>query len=64
MKTSELIKILKAEGCYLVRHGHNHDIWYSPITRKMIPLGRHSNKEVSKGTAEAILKDAGIVIDR
>ena len=64
MKTSELIRILKAAGCYVIRHGGKHDIWYSPITQKKIPLGRHGNKEVAKGTAESILKDAGIVIDK
>ena len=31
MKTSQLTKLLKAAGCSIVRHGGNHDIWYSPI---------------------------------
>lgn len=29
MKTSELIKILKREGCYKERSGSNHDVWFS-----------------------------------
>jgi len=30
MKYSELIAALIAAGCYIARHGANHDIWYSP----------------------------------
>ena len=29
MKTNELLKLLKKNGCSLIRHGSNHDIWYS-----------------------------------
>lgn len=62
MKTSELIRLLKQHGCYLVRHGGNHDVWYSPITRQFIVVARHEGKEVSKGTAKAILKNSGIKV--
>lgn len=55
MKTSELIKILKSHGCVFVRSGGNHDMWYSPITNRQFPIGRHS-KEVKTGTAKAILR--------
>lgn len=41
MKTSELIKILKSHGCVFVRSGGNHDMWYSPITNRQFPIGRH-----------------------
>ena len=27
MKTSELIKILKKNGCFFVEHGKEHDKW-------------------------------------
>lgn len=37
MKYSELIAALIAAGCYIARHGANHDIWYSPITQKKFP---------------------------
>ena len=63
MKTSELIKLLKSAGCDVVRHGHRHDLWYSPITKKQFPVGRHPNQDVAKGTALAILKTAGIPLD-
>ena len=60
MKTSELIKLLKAAGCYIIRHGGNHDIWFSPITGNSFPVGRHQSKDVPKGTAGSIRKQAGI----
>ena len=29
MKRSELIKILKKYGCYIIREGANHEVWHS-----------------------------------
>lgn len=60
MKYSELKKLLKAHGCKLDHEGGNHEIWYSPITGKMFPIGRHKAEEVAAGTLKAILKQAGI----
>lgn len=41
MKTKELIKLLKAsKQCYVVRHGANHDIWYSEITNPQESEGK------------------------
>lgn len=45
MKFSELISELTIAGCYLVRHGKSHDVWYSPITNKRFPIGRHNPKK-------------------
>ena len=59
MKGSELIKLLKKNGCSLVGHGGRHDEWFSPITGKTFQIPRH-NKEIPKGTALSILKDAGL----
>ena len=59
MKTSELIKILRKYGCFFIRHGSNHDIWYSPVTRDEFEVWRHA-KEIPTGTANKILKKAGI----
>ncbi len=59
MKYSELEKILKKAGCYLV--GNNaHPVWYSPITNQRFQTGHHKSEEVKKGTLERILKQAGI----
>ncbi len=60
MKTSELKKMLKKRGCFIIEHGKKHDLWYSPITGKEFRVGRHPAKEVANGTVESILKDAGI----
>ena len=59
MKTAELLKILKKNGCTLVRHGTRHDIWQSPITGKQFPVPRHKT-DVKPGLLNGILKDAGI----
>ena len=59
MKVSELVKILKRNKCYLLRHGKNHDIWCSRITGKQFPVPRHPAQDVPKGTFENIKKDAG-----
>lgn len=59
MKNSELLKILKNHGCYLLRHGSNHDIWFSPITNQQFAVPRHKS-EIKPGTVRSILKSAGI----
>lgn len=60
MKVSEMIKLLKKNQCYLVEHGKEHDKWHSQITGKNFRLPRHPNKELPTGTANNILKDAGL----
>lgn len=60
MKTSELTKIIKREGCYFVEHRGDHDYWYSPISRKEFPVPRHPSREIPTGTVNKIMKDAGL----
>lgn len=60
MKHSELVKLLKKSGCYKDRNGTNHDMWYSPITRRTFAVPRHGSQEVKTGLANAILKQAGL----
>lgn len=60
MRTSELVKMLKAAGCYKIREGSNHEIWFSPITGKIFQVGRHATEEVRSGTCNRIMKDAGL----
>ena len=60
MKTSELTKMLRKAGCELIENGAKHDEWYSPITKKHFRVWRHPNKEIPTGTANRILKDAGL----
>lgn len=59
MKTHELKKILKKHGCYFLEEGGNHEKWYSPKTGIVFTVWRHKG-EISTGTVEAILKEAGL----
>ena len=60
LKISELLKLLKDNGCFFVRPGGNHDIYHSPITGKDFPVLRHSTAVVKKGLLNRILKQSGI----
>lgn len=61
MKVSEIQKKIAASGyCSLIRHGDNHDIWKNNKTGKEFQIPRHPSKELPKGTAYKILKDAGL----
>ena len=37
MKTQELLKILKKNGCKLKRNGSRHDVWYRTLQEKNLP---------------------------
>ncbi|MCH5176462.1 MAG: type II toxin-antitoxin system HicA family toxin [Prevotellaceae bacterium] len=55
MKTSELKRLLRKHGCFLVEHGANHDVWANPQgARTLVP--RHDAKEVNPKTCRSILK--------
>ena len=60
MKYSELEKLLRKAGCTIKREGTNHTIWYSPITGKQFPVGRHKSQDVKSGTLKSIKDAAGL----
>lgn len=60
MTHSELKRKLKAIGCYVIREGNNHELWFSPITGKQFPVGRHDKQEVATGTLKSIKRDSGL----
>ena len=60
MKVSELVRVLTKVGCFIHRHGANHDIWYSPITKQTFPVSRHGSQELRDGTLKSIKEKAGI----
>ena len=60
MKVSEVVKLLKKAGCYIHRHGDNHDIWFSPATGKKFSVSRHKTEELKPKTLESIKKSSGI----
>ncbi|MFL5042147.1 MAG: type II toxin-antitoxin system HicA family toxin [Xanthobacteraceae bacterium] len=54
----ELVAILRANGCYLVRPGKgSHEIWYSPINQRPVTVPRSTK---SRHTANDVLKSAGL----
>lgn len=60
MTASELKKKLKKAGCYKIREGGNHEIWINPKTQETFPVSRHGTEEIKTGTANNILKAAGL----
>ena len=60
MKYSEVERKLKAEGCYFVRDGKKHPIWFSPITGYEFQLSHHKSEEVKFGTLKSISKTSGV----
>jgi hypothetical protein len=54
----ELARILTDAGCSFVRQGRgDHEIWYSPVSRKKFTVDRGSKSHV---TANKVLKEAGL----
>ncbi len=54
----ELIRVLQQAGCRLIRSGKgSHQIWYSPVSNRNFVL---PNGIVSRHTANAVLRDAGL----
>lgn len=60
MKVSELRRRLEKAGCYVKRHGANHDIYFSPKTGESFPVSRHTSEELPISTQRNIEKAAGI----
>lgn len=56
MKRNDLIKLLEKNGCWLKRHGANHDIYTNG--EKSQPVPRHS--EIDKRLAKKIIKELGL----
>lgn len=56
MKSSELKRLLRKNGCFLVRQGTSHEIWESAITGERFSIPRHGAQEIRTGTLEAIKK--------
>jgi predicted RNA binding protein YcfA (HicA-like mRNA interferase family) len=54
----DLVRILEANGCYLVRKGKgSHEIWYSPVSNQNVSVPRSTK---SPHTANDVLKQAGL----
>jgi predicted RNA binding protein YcfA (HicA-like mRNA interferase family) len=60
MKYSELERKLSKAGCYELRNGGNHPIWFSPLTGKTFPTGHHKSEEVKSKTLKNIIELSGV----
>ncbi len=49
---------LAHHGCYLKRHGANHDIYINPANGRVVPVPRHN--EIKNTLARAIRKQLGL----
>jgi len=58
MKRNKLIKHLENQGCYLLREGSNHSIYYNPLNSKISTIPRHN--EIKFFIANKICKDLDI----
>ncbi|HXG63498.1 MAG TPA: type II toxin-antitoxin system HicA family toxin [Blastocatellia bacterium] len=58
MKRREFIRELVHAGCYLKRHGPNHDIYANPNNGKQAPVPRHT--EIKDSLCELIRKQLGL----
>ncbi|MBV9008147.1 MAG: type II toxin-antitoxin system HicA family toxin [Verrucomicrobia bacterium] len=61
MKRREFVRELISRGCYLKRHGGNHDIYYNPQNGRVAPVPRHA--EVKDSLARAIRKQLGLGVE-
>src|SRR5438132_2048996 len=50
----ELVRSLTERGCYLKRHGANHDLYTNPVNGRTVPIPRHA--EIKDTLAQAIRK--------
>ncbi|MFC2131434.1 type II toxin-antitoxin system HicA family toxin [Bacteroidota bacterium] len=59
MKRKALIKLLISNGCRLLRHGSNHDIYFNPANNQKSPVPRHN--EIKESLIKLIKKQLGIL---
>jgi mRNA interferase HicA len=58
MKRKELLRHLKAHGCFLFREGGKHSIWWNPTEKKTSSIPRHI--EIHEFLARKICRDLGV----
>jgi hypothetical protein len=58
VKRREFLRGLVDGGCYLKRHGANHDIYINPANGRVAPVPRHA--EIKNTLARAIRKQLGL----
>ena len=58
MKRKQFVRQLEKDGCVLVRHGANHDLYANPATGQKQPVPRH--REIDNALAKHIRKYLGL----
>lgn len=60
MKSSELIRIVKRDGWYIIRQTGSHVIFRHAVKKNQVVIPDHGSNEIGKGLASKILKQAGL----
>ena len=58
MNRREFLKELVLAGCFVKRHGSNHDIYHNPRTGRSAPVPRHN--EIRDSLCELIRRQLGL----
>jgi len=58
VKRHEIIRELVNSGCFLKRHGANHDVYMNPHNGKKAPVPRHP--EIKNTLCDLIRKQLGL----
>jgi len=58
LKRNDFVRKLVDVGCYLKRHGANHDIYVNPRSGRKAPVPRHS--EIKESLCKLIKKQLDI----
>ena len=64
VKYSELFRILKKDGWYIIRQRGSHVLMQHQKKEGKLTVPYHAGKEVKKGLLKSILKQAGINASR
>lgn len=63
VKPREIIRILKMKGFEEKKITGSHYIFRHAVTRQIIPVPVHGNKDLKKGTLRSILKMANLSVE-
>jgi hypothetical protein len=58
VKRTEFVREMISAGCFLRRHGNNHDIYMNPQNGKKAPVPRHN--ELKETLCDLIRKQLGL----
>ncbi len=60
MKIREVIKLIEDDGWYLARTKGDHRQYKHPVKKELVTISGKLSDDVSKGTLNSILKQAGL----